>query len=80
MYQPTIKLILGDGEGKKVEEVQVEKGGHPEKGDYSFNVGKAWDAWTENADVIDFKHAVLRHKMVDAIYRSAEKGTREKYL
>ncbi|PVH97071.1 NAD-binding Rossmann fold oxidoreductase family protein [Periconia macrospinosa] len=81
MYELTVKLILGDGEAKKVEDVQVEKPGEPDKGDHSFNVGKAWDAWAENSeDIVDFKHAVLRHKMVDAIYRSAEKGTKEKYL
>ncbi|CAI6336468.1 unnamed protein product [Periconia digitata] len=81
MYQPTVKLILGDGEAKKVEDIEVEKAGKPEEGDFSFNVGKAWDVWAESPDnVIEFKDAVLRHKMVDAIYRSAEKGTVEKYL
>lgn len=81
MYQPTVKLFLGEGATKTTEYVQVEKAGNIEEGDYSFNVGKAWNAWVENPDdVIEFKNAILRHKMVEAIYRSAENGTRENYL
>jgi len=29
---------------------------------------------------VDFDEAVTRHKMLEAIARSAEKGTRESYL
>ena len=90
MSQPTIKLA-----GKKInpfgdvvaplEDVQVEKAGEMEKGGASFNVGKAWDAWAgvgleEGYSVTTFEDALLRHRMIDAIYRSAEKGTRERYL
>ncbi|KAH7076329.1 NAD-binding Rossmann fold oxidoreductase family protein [Paraphoma chrysanthemicola] len=76
MWQPTIKLATDD----KVEEVEVEQAP-----DLSFNVGKAWDAWagigTENGhSVTTFEDALLRHKMIDAVYRSAERGTRESYL
>jgi predicted dehydrogenase len=49
------------------------------------NTGRAWDAWAgqgleKGYSVTTFEDALLRHKMIDAIYRSAEKGTRENYL
>jgi predicted dehydrogenase len=77
MFQPTIKLAVGDG---GVKEVEVEKAG-----DFSFNVGKAWDAWagigTENGySATTWEEALVRHKMIEAIYRSADKGTRENYV
>ncbi|KAF1950016.1 NAD(P)-binding protein [Byssothecium circinans] len=84
MFHPTLKLILGDGETKTVEEVEVELEGRDRtlKGDFGYNVGKAWDgfAGANNASVVGFDHALVRHRMIDAIYRSAEKGTREKYI
>lgn len=77
MFQPTVKLATGDGE---LEEVEVEKAP-----DYSYNVGKAWDAWAgvgldKGHTATTFEDALLRHKMIDAIYRSAESGTRTHYL
>ena len=77
MFQPTVKLAVGEGELK---EVEVEKAG-----DFSFSVGKAWDAWagigTENGySVTTWEEALVRHKMIEAIYRSADKGTRENYV
>lgn len=79
MYEPTIKLAVGQEELK---EVQVEK---VAENDFSFNVGKAWDAWAgvgldKGQSITTWEHAVVRHKMIDAIYRSAEKGTRENYV
>lgn len=76
MSQPTVKLGT-DGEMKDVE---VEKAG-----DFSFNVGKAWEAWAgvgldQGYSVTTWEDALLRHKMIDAIYRSAERGTKENYL
>lgn len=76
MFQPTLKLATDVG----MEEVSVEK-----SADFSFNVGKAWDAWAgvgldQRYSVTTFEDALLRHKMIDAIYRSAERGTRENYL
>lgn len=100
MFQPTLKYV-GDETGPKLEiidvensgnerdaklqTIHVEKSGDYDKGDFSFNVGKAWDALAgigkdKGFSVTTFKDALLRHKMIDAIYRSAEKGTRERYL
>ncbi|PZC87463.1 NAD-binding Rossmann fold oxidoreductase family protein [Pyrenophora tritici-repentis] len=39
MFQPTVKLAMGQAE--EAEEVEVEKAA-----DTAFNVGKAWDAWS----------------------------------
>jgi predicted dehydrogenase len=77
MSQPTVKLAMGQEELKDVE---VEKAADP-----SFNVGKAWDAWAgvgldKGYTVTTWEDAVLRHRMIEAIYRSAEKGTRENYV
>jgi predicted dehydrogenase len=77
MFQPTVKLALGQEELKQIE-VEMAP-------DTSFNVGKAWEAWAgvglENGyTVTTWEEAVLRHKMIDAVYRSAEKGTRENYI
>jgi predicted dehydrogenase len=76
MFQPTIKLATDAG----VEELSVEQAA-----DFSFNVGKAWDAWAgvgldQGYSVANWDDALVRHKMIDAIYRSAERGTRENYL
>jgi predicted dehydrogenase len=76
MFQPTIKLATDAG----VEELSVEQAT-----DFSFNVGKAWDAWAgvgldQGYSVTNWDDALVRHKMIDAIYRSAEHGTRENYL
>lgn len=77
MFQPSVKLAVGEGELK---EVEVEKAD-----DFSFSVGKAWDAWagigTENGySTTTWEEALVRHKMIEAIYRSADKGTRENYV
>jgi predicted dehydrogenase len=77
MFQPSVKLAMVQEELK---EVEVEKAA-----DTSFNVGKAWEAWagvgTEKGySVTTWDDAVMRHKMIEAIYRSAEKGTQENYV
>ncbi|USP73615.1 hypothetical protein yc1106_00889 [Curvularia clavata] len=77
MFQPTVKLAVGQEELK---EIQVEKAA-----DFSFNVGKAWDAWAgvgseKGYSVTTWEDALVRHKMIEAIYRSAEQGTREDYV
>lgn len=59
--------------GGKWEEVEVEKG--PFGG-----IGEVYAAFAEgNKDLVDFDEAVKRHKMVEAIFRSAKDGTRESY-
>ncbi|KAH7138766.1 NAD-binding Rossmann fold oxidoreductase family protein [Dendryphion nanum] len=90
MNQPSIKLTTSDPESAKqgtlpsglvrLEEVQVDK-----MEGFSYNVGKAWDAWAgvgldEGYSVVTFEDALIRHKMIDAIYRSAALGTRENYV
>ncbi|KAF2849097.1 NAD-binding Rossmann fold oxidoreductase family protein [Plenodomus tracheiphilus IPT5] len=77
MSQPTVKLATNSEELK---EVEVDKAPDP-----SYNVGKAWDAWAgvgldKGYSITTFEDAVLRHKMLDAIYRSAASGKRENYL
>lgn len=44
-------------------------------------IGEGYAAFAEGRKdgLVDFDDAVKRHKMVEAIYRSAEKGTRESY-
>ncbi|KAF2194469.1 NAD-binding Rossmann fold oxidoreductase family protein [Zopfia rhizophila CBS 207.26] len=81
MFQPSLKFV-GNGEGAKLEELEVEKAGDFDKGDFSFNVGRAWDAWAGKGkgSVTTFGDALVRHKLIEAVYRSAEKGTRERYL
>ncbi|KAF2795032.1 NAD-binding Rossmann fold oxidoreductase family protein [Melanomma pulvis-pyrius CBS 109.77] len=88
--EPTLEYINSDG---KRETIEVEKSEttreqeyiHP--GDLSFNVGRAWDAWAgdetakgKGASVVTFEDALVRHRMLDAIFRSAEEGTRQRYL
>jgi predicted dehydrogenase len=90
IWQPTVKLALHSPEvamysvstndTTRLEEVEVEKAT-----EMSANVGRAWDAWAgegleKGYSVTTFEDALVRHKMIDAIYRSAEKGTRENYL
>jgi predicted dehydrogenase len=90
IYQPTVKLALHNPETAMysaqsddtaaMQEVQVEKAT-----EMFSNTGRAWDAWAgvgldKGYTVTTFEDALLRHKMIDAIYRSAEKGTRENYL
>ena len=90
MFQPKVKLAVFDPEAfmyggasdgkQELEEVEVEQAP-----DVAFNVGKAWDAWAgvgldKGYSVTTFEDALVRHKMIDAIYRSAEKGTKENYV
>ena len=60
-------------EGGQWKEVEVEKG--------SFGgIGAVYAGLAEGSrDVVDFDQAVERHKMVEAIFRSAKNGTRESY-
>lgn len=65
---------------QELEDIQVD-----EASEMSYNVGRAWDSWAnvgldKGHHVTTFEDGLLRHKMIDAIYRSAEKGTRENYL
>ncbi|KAJ4364755.1 hypothetical protein N0V95_000702 [Ascochyta clinopodiicola] len=90
MYQPTVKFaksnpaaaLYGASSDAKqeLEDIGVDKAS-----EMSYNVGRAWDAWAgvgldKGHSVTTFEDALVRHKMLDAIYRSAEKGTTENYL
>ncbi|EXJ69557.1 uncharacterized protein A1O5_07593 [Cladophialophora psammophila CBS 110553] len=87
MFHPKLEFVradqegsfksFNDGRGPQPEEVKVEVAS-----DFAYNVGKAWDAFagTGSGTVTTFEDALVRHKMIDAIYRSNEKGTRETYI
>ena len=62
-----------EGPGGKWEEVEVEKGGFG-------GIGEVYAAFAAgDKNLVDFDEAVKRHKMVEAIFRSAKNGTRESY-
>ena len=77
MTGPTLKMAL---DGQEKSQVEVNQSDGP-----GYNVGKAWDAWAgqgleDGHSVTTFEDALVRHQMIDAIYRAAESGTRENYL
>lgn len=77
MYQPTVKFIRnGENELRDVEGVKQVGG------DFSYPVGQAWEALAGvgEGNLTTWEDALIRHRMIDAIYRSNEKGTREKYI
>lgn len=76
MFHPKLSFV-GTGEGVKLEEVQVE-----EAKEFSHNVGMAWETFVGKADgsVTTFEDALVRHRMIDSIYKSVQTGRREKYL
>ena len=64
---------MGAKEEEKWEKVDFEKGAFG-------GIGEVYAAFAEGSkDLVDFDEAVKRHKMVEAIFRSAENGTRESY-
>ncbi|KAF2259326.1 NAD(P)-binding protein [Lojkania enalia] len=83
IFEPSVRFF--DSKGNE-EDIELEAPEVPSDfANAGFNVGRAWDAWAgygleKGTSVTTFEDAVLRHKMIDAIYRSAEKGTRESYL
>lgn len=90
MYQPTVKFAAFNPSAvpysatsdakQELEIIEVEKAA-----DLASNVGKAWDVWAgveldKGHSVTTFEDALLRHRMIDAIYRSAETGKKENYV
>jgi len=76
MFQPVLKFVGASGQGGRLKEVELEDGSA-----MSYNVGRAWDLFAAGDEgVVSFEDAVLRHRMIDAIYRSEESGRRETYL
>lgn len=61
--------------GGQWEEIEMENGNGAFGG-----IGEVYRAFAEgNKDLVDFEVAVKRHKMVEAIFRSAKNGTKESY-
>ena len=75
MFQPTMKFVSAAPDAK-METVEV-----VEAKDFSYNVGSAYDAFAGIGDgcVTTFEDAVVRHRMIEAIYKSDRDGTRESY-
>ncbi|KXH36087.1 oxidoreductase [Colletotrichum nymphaeae SA-01] len=74
-FPPTIKFVKAEP-GAVLEAVEVDE----VKG-FSDNIGKAWEAFAGAApgEAPDFEVALIRHRMLDAIYKSSELGTKEEY-
>lgn len=76
MFQPVLKFVGSAAQGEGMQVVQVEDGSA-----MSYNVGRAWDLFAGGHEgVVSFEHAVVRHRMIDAIYKSEESGRRETYV
>lgn len=75
MVEPTLKFVSSE-KGAKLEDVEIEMADS-----FSFNVGKAYDAFAGVGDghLTTFEDAVIRHRMIEAIYKSNRDGTRESY-
>ncbi|RSM15829.1 hypothetical protein CDV31_004771 [Fusarium ambrosium] len=75
-FPPTIKFIDAKPEAKP-QPIEV-----PRATGFEYNIGKAWDifAGDGSGEAPDFQVALTRHGMLEAIYRSNEKGTREDYV
>lgn len=74
MFPSTLRFAEAGGQSQDVE---IEEGS-----DWAFNVGRAWDAYAgeRSGTVPTFEDALVRHKMIDAIFRSHKNGTRETYV
>lgn len=76
MYQPKVRFARTGEEAKELEVYQWADD------DFSYAVGEGWNAFAGKGDghVTTFEDALLRHKMIEAIYKSNENGKREKYI
>jgi len=74
MFHTTLKFAETGGQPQEIETEVA--------GDWAYNVGRAWEAFAgEGSNTVpSFEDALVRHRMIDAIYRSHAKGTREAYL
>jgi predicted dehydrogenase len=75
MFEPTLKFISSEKDAK-LEDVEIEKAES-----FSYNVGKGYDAFVGIGEghLTTFEDAVVRHRMIEAIYRSNRDGSRESY-
>ena len=78
MFHPKLSFVKAE-DGAVLEEVKVD---WDKRENFSLNVESAWNALLGKGDgsVTTFEDALLRHKMMEAIYRSNDSGKREKYL
>lgn len=79
MAEPQVTWVKSDGTKFESEAMGLPK---PEECGPAWNVSEAWSAWAGEGEgtVTRFEDALVRHRMVDAVYRSAESGRRETYL
>lgn len=75
MFQPTLKFVSSE-QGAELKAVEV-----TQAKDFTYNVGSAYDAFAGKGDghATTFEDAVVRHRMIEAIYKSDKNGTRESY-
>jgi len=75
MYQPKVRLAKAGEEAKDLDVKWV-------GADFGYAVGEAWNAFAGKGDghVTTFEDALLRHKMIEAIYKSNDSGRRESYI
>lgn len=78
MFHPRLSFVK-EQDDAKLEEVKVD---WEKRSDFSLNVESAWNALVGKGDgsVTTFDDALVRHRMIDAIYRSNDSGKRETYL
>ncbi|KAF2801650.1 NAD(P)-binding protein [Mytilinidion resinicola] len=76
MIPPTLKFASREPDAE-LKNVELEDGSA-----ISYNVGRQYDAFAgkENGSFATFEDALIRHRMIDAIYKSDKNGTRESYV
>ena len=76
MFEPSLKFVSSKKDAK-LEAVEVNE----QCKDFTYNVGSAYNAFVGVGDgnLTTFEDAVVRHRMIDAIYKSNRDGTRETY-
>ena len=75
MFEPTLKFVSSEKDAK-FEEIKLEQ-----VKDFTHNVGSGYDAFVGVGDgsLTTFEDAVIRHRMIEAMYKSNRDGTRETY-
>ncbi|KAF2496888.1 NAD(P)-binding protein [Lophium mytilinum] len=76
MMAPTLKFASREP-GAELKSVEIEDGSA-----ISYNVGRQYDVFAgkENGSFTTFEDALVRHRMIAAIYKSDQNGTRESYV
>lgn len=80
-YDPNVTIRVHDQEKDTVEEVAWDEpslvSGLPSP---AQNVARMYEAWAAGGSVPDFEAALRRHKMLDAVRASSDKGSRVSYV